>query len=481
MKSLKILLILLFTISISAQNNSNSFKGIWQQEGYGRIIQIKNKKITMFDICKSSCNKNMIVPTRMALKEFRIKKINDTTLMADGFTKYYFYKKDKLPALCTIKVKDNKDPLYNFETLWNTFNENYVYFKERNIDWNALKIKYKSQINQNTTDFELYILLRKMIKEFDDGHSFIIPPKKLMKKYLKYKSDNRKIRKKKILDSLGQDYKLPSIHVDSLRLIAFKNYVINVKTYNYGVLNYGLINKDIALLQINGMEGYANYNIPSNISKEKAEKIYEKKASKSEDYTKDNANGTIYIMDKITEYIKNTKVCIIDLRFNGGGYDEVQIEILKRFATKETLIINKKARNKNGFTPKQSIYLKPNKNTYKGKVYILTSYQTASAAEDFVLGALSAIPNAIRIGSNTTGIFSDILDKKLPNGWEYGLSNEIYESSKGESYEVIGIEPHYKIKYPKKGYWFYKEFYDNKTDKDAAIEKVFELEKTHNH
>jgi C-terminal processing protease CtpA/Prc len=183
-------------------------------------------------------------------------------------------------------------------------------------------------------------------------------------------------------------------------------------------------------------------------------------------------------MDKITEYIKNTKVCIIDLRFNGGGYDEVQIEILKRFATKETLIVSKKARNKNGFTPKQSIYVKPSKNAYKGKVYILTSYQTASAAEDFVLGALSAIPDAIRIGSNTTGIFSDILDKKLPNGWGYGLSNEIYESSKGESYEVIGIEPHYKIKYPKKGYWFYKEFYDNKTDKDSAIEKVFELENT---
>ncbi|MCF6349065.1 MAG: S41 family peptidase [Flavobacteriaceae bacterium] len=473
-----VIILLLITAHIIAQNNIDSTEGVWEQEGYGRIIEIKNKKAIIYDICNTSCNKNTVATSKILIKKYNISSTSKNTLIAqNGVSKYFFNRIDKLPNLCVIKVQNKKDPIYNFEALWQTFNEHYVYFNERKIDWNALKTKYKSRINKNTTDFDLYIILREMIKELNDGHSFIIPPKKVMKKYLHYKSENRKKRKKKILDSLGQDYKLPSIHVDSLRLIIIKNYVKDIKTYNFGVLNYGLINKDVALVQINGMEQFANYNIPSTISEGKAEKRYEKNAQKSENYTKDEANGASYIMDKVISEIKNTKICIIDIRFNGGGFDEVQLEMLKRFATKETLVINKKARNNNGFTQKQSFFVKPTKNAYKGRVYVLTSYQTASAAEDFALGTMSAIPNAIRIGSNTTGIFSDILDKKLPNGWQYGLSNEIYQSPEGKSYEVIGIEPHYKIDYPKKGYWFYKQLYDDKTGKDEAIEKVFELEK----
>jgi len=470
-------ILLLVTTHLIAQNKTNPIEGIWEQEGYGRVVEIKNKKAIIYDTCSTSCNKNTIVPAKMLIKEYNISNSSKNTLIAqNGISKYFFNRIDKLPNLCADKIKNKKDPRYNFEALWQTFNEHYIYFKERKIDWNVLRTKYKAQINKNTTDFELYLILRKMIKELDDGHTFIIPPKKLMKKYLKFRSDNREIRKKKILDSLGQDYKLPSIHVDSLRLVAIKNYVKDVKTYNFGVLNYGLINKDVALVQINEMEQFANYNIPSTISEDKAEKMYAKKANQSENYTQDETNGASYIMEKVISEIRNTKICIIDIRFNGGGFDEVQLEILKRFATKETLVINKKARNNDSFTQKQSFFVKPTKSAYKGKVYILTSYQTASAAEDFALGAMAAIPNAVRIGSNTMGIFSDILDKKLPNGWQYGLSNEVYESLEGKSYEVIGIEPHHKIEYPKSGYWFYKLFHDNNTDKDEAIEKVFELE-----
>ena len=48
-----------------------------------------------------------------------------------------------------------------------------------------------------------------------------------------------------------------------------------------------------------------------------------------------------------------------------------------------------------------------------------------------------------------TGIFSDILDKKLPNACKFGLSNQVYEDTDGISYEAKGISVHIISTIPK--------------------------------
>jgi C-terminal processing protease CtpA/Prc len=45
------------------------------------------------------------------------------------------------------------------------------------------------------------------------------------------------------------------------------------------------------------------------------------------------------------------------------------------------------------------------------------------------------------IGTPTAGMLSDNLNKVLPNGWTYSLSNEIYTAADGEVYEGRGIAP----------------------------------------
>jgi len=50
-------------------------------------------------------------------------------------------------------------------------------------------------------------------------------------------------------------------------------------------------------------------------------------------------------------------------------------------------------------------------------------------------------PRVVRIGENTQGVFSDVLDRKLPNGWRFGLPNEIYRDSKGKVFDGAGISP----------------------------------------
>ncbi|WP_286760639.1 S41 family peptidase [Salegentibacter sp. UBA1130] len=161
---------------------------------------------------------------------------------------------------------------------------------------------------------------------------------------------------------------------------------------------------------------------------------------------------------------------IVDLRFNGGGYETVALELLNYFVAQDKEIIKIKARTKEGFTPAQIISLQPETQNPK-KIYLLISPVTASAAEIFALGALS-YSNIEILGTKSAGIFSEILWKKLPNGWEYSLSNEVYMDREGRAYEKEGVPVDYELNYPTKRFMFYKSFYSNNEFSDLAIEKV---------
>ncbi|WP_415373843.1 hypothetical protein [Patiriisocius sp. Uisw_017] len=69
------------------------------------------------------------------------------------------------------------------------------------------------------------------------------------------------------------------------------------------------------------------------------------------------------------------------------------------------------------------------KKPYTNPVYLLIATESESATKIMILSSLS-IPTVIRIGSNTEGLFLDVLDKTLPTGWEFGLSSEVVSRSK---------------------------------------------------
>jgi C-terminal processing protease CtpA/Prc len=175
--------------------------------------------------------------------------------------------------------------------------------------------------------------------------------------------------------------------------------------------------------------------------------------------------------------LPQAKSYILDLRFNGGGKDAVALDILNHFSNKEKLAYTKKARIEKGFANPQKFKIIPSKNHFSGNVYLLTSHLTASASEILVLASL-ANSNFKRIGSTTEGIFSSTLDKELPNGWEYELSNEVYQDLNGKNYENIGISADYQLEYSTNKDLFLDQLStDLKNKKDTAIELAIELEK----
>jgi C-terminal processing protease CtpA/Prc len=194
------------------------------------------------------------------------------------------------------------------------------------------------------------------------------------------------------------------------------------------------------------MDGFADYQISVDQHWTDYWNKYYEIADESPNYGKDVMDGVKMIMDSIVNNSKDIEEVILDIRFNRGGWDDVALNILGYFTDKEKSVFTKKTRLLDGYSDKQEILLTPSESRLVKQTYLLTSHMTASAAEIMALSALE-VENVTIVGSRTKGIFSDILSKTLPNGWKYGLSNEIYESLEGINFENKGIPPDFEIDY----------------------------------
>ncbi len=466
--NLLFLLLLVASCTENQQNTKPSPNGYWQQLGYGKIMQIRNDSIREYDICKAGCN----LYDESALAE--IGKIDsyskDSLTIRKNLKTYKFVRIQTLPALCTQKNKAT-DPIHNFEVLWNTFNEHYCYFEERNIDWKAVYQTYKPKITAKTSDLELYQIFDDMLSSLNDGHVNLEMPDQIAAEFKR----SEKIKKEQNPTKEKPVNKIELGRKTQSQIANF--YCEKINSHNVGFAKWGMMKDQIAYVQINAMLFLAYYDIPKNLTLNEWGAKYHEIGSKRVFQRQDEIDGAIQLMETIINDIKDAKAVVLDLRFNFGGKDEVALEIIGHFINKQILISRKKAKLNNGFTNHQTLYLEPKKPSFLGEVYVLTSHETASAAELASLATL--LPkNITRIGSNTEGIFSDSLDKRLPNGWEYTLSNEIYEDTKGNSYEGIGVPPDIRINYPKETIDFYNSLLKALSEGgDQAIEKVFQLQK----
>ncbi|MEQ8303067.1 MAG: S41 family peptidase [Cyclobacteriaceae bacterium] len=442
----------------SSEKMELTLNGTWNSLGYGRQINISDDTATFFDIYSGGCSYNKQWSKAIFKDYYEVRKhTSDSLTLRSGFTDYTFVRPSLEPQTCRNKGKET-DPLTNFDALWNTFNENYVSFGLREVNWLQSKTKYRSRLSTQSTDLELYAVLEEMTFELQDGHVWVDTPDAL---------------KNKVEEEEGDTDELRTLVMNFIN----SKYVAHLKTYNHGVINWGVINQDIGYIQINDFEDLASYDIDPSLSGEAFWEGYREKAKASDDYRHDALSGMKAIMSEIFEDIGDTQSCIIDVRFNGGGYDQAGLEVLSYFTPLRVKVFSKKARFEDGFTSLQDIYLEPNGKNYDGNLYLLTSFQTASASEAFIIASQS-LPNVTTIGSNTEGILSDILSKKLPNGWKYGLSNEIYESINGINYERVGIPPDYELNYNRDPLKFYTDLLEELKTNDRAIEKVVAMEAT---
>lgn len=455
-------------LTCEAENKQDgSIEGIWQSIGYGRILTIESDKYAFFDITQISC-----LPVKEgSITDFsgNIELENETLFIKEGFDIYYFEKIEELPTFCKQKVGEGKlsDPLYNFEVFAKTFEEHYAYFELNDINWISLYQNLKGKITSKTAEAELYLVLEEMLDSLGDNHGYVEPTDEV---YGLVEKLSQGVENTEQLKEYG-DFEIARLVAD--------HYLEENLTKDSRIVKWGKMKNNIGYIQVNAMFLHANLNLSDSLIKKNGfvETYFEELEKLSDaEQLEAEVKGIAAVMDKVMNDLWTTQFMILDVRFNGGGTDDVGLEVLSRFNPKRHQVATKKARLKNGFTKDVHIFLELAEKPYTKPLYILTSQQSASATDFMVMSSLE-MRHVKRIGSHTQGAISDALEKRLPNGWYFSLSNEVYLDNQGVCYESIGIPVDYELNYPNDRQTFFRsvaeDLEEDKRNVLKAIEDIY--------
>lgn len=400
---------MIFLMAIVAQADDD-ITGVWQTDGYGWVFDIQPEQITVYQMSSFSCMMIAQVdsfdyqPEQIHIEGVELPgaasmlgRIDLDFMLMDGrlgfssdsITPIYADRIDALPQSCLDGVGNS--PLETFDVLWHMFNENYAFFDVRGVDWQETYNTYRPQV----TEENVSTITMQMLDPLNDDHVGIIG-----------------------LGGVFNSAESPAWALSrgryNLSQLILSDYLMDEPQIvaDYTLL-YGHLTEDIGYLNILGMSYFGE----------------------------DDITTLSEVMPVILDYFADVETLVIDVRFNGGGYDTNAVYLAGYFADERRLAFTKQGWNGSEFLPAQEIYVEPvGEAQFTGEIYLLTSRLTVSAAEVFVM-TMSTFPHVTTVGEATAGALSDILPVFLPDWSVATLSNELYLSADGMSYEGVGIPP----------------------------------------
>ena len=292
----------------------------------------------------------------------------------------------------------------NFEELWKTFFDRYPFFNLRNVDWNEQYDIFRPKVTSTTGEDDLFDIFCHMLSPLNDGHVELVaktsgnerkryfnpePKPRFWQEFTKQEIKNLFKTTQKTLVSNGFEKPRKS----TAWILRY------CKSSNYGYLR---------ILELEGVK--------------------KRKLTAA--------------LDQILSDFKGLDGVIIDIRNNPGGDDSTVIQIVNRFCDRKRVAFHRKTKRGPGeddYSPLKTWHIEPQGDTqFTGPIVLLTCDSVFSGGEVFAL-ALKELPYVTIIGDHTNGIFSYQLEKKLPNGWRYCLSYQVYFSADMVCYEGTGV------------------------------------------
>ncbi|MBZ2162620.1 S41 family peptidase [Alteromonas stellipolaris] len=430
--------------------------GIWQTIGYGYVFDLSDlDSPIVYDIGNNFCLPNHFLTEEahqdgVAINE-ATRQINFDKLFPLSVTKL-----DNLPNVCSDSALTTfTDPEYVFDAtqvlnvFFDHFTEHYAFSDYKNIDWKQLQLDWLQQVNESTSPQQLHDVIDKFLALLRDGHAILFDQS--LNKLSYYPP--REIEAKRRLSAFHLNHPEYATIADVYRYI-YSNWIQIIESYfdadflHYELQNtflYARLQNDLSYLRI------ANFD----------------------------ENDAEQVMQALIPQFNETSGLVIDLRDSDGGSDKVALAI-SAFLINEPLKVSSKHFKLNSGENSQDIMSETRdivvypfststsapSTPYLGKIVVITSQHTPSAAELFLL-ALRARDNVSIIGENSSGAFSDALTKALPNGWGMTLSNESYIAPEGKSFEFVGIPVDEAFEFPS--------ISDIKNRKDSALEHAISL------
>ncbi len=273
------------------------------------------------------------------------------------------------------------NPLALFDQVWGDFDLHYSLFVVKQVNWDSLRTVYRPLAATAVNQFALENIVSGMLSNLHDGH----------------------------VEFRGLSVGAP-LHGNAIApTITYGKYVALGEEFDGGV-SYGRASSSIGYIQISTFEG--------------AELVPE--------------------LDSALSALRGSQGIIIDVRNNDGGLLDNATNAAARFASQRTTVAYVRYRNgpaHTDFTKYLEQQVLPGGPVrYSGDVYLLTSRNTVSAAELFVL-AMRALGHTTVVGDTTAGETGSPFARELQNGWSYQFPESIEYTLAGATFEDIGLPP----------------------------------------
>jgi hypothetical protein len=401
---------------------AQSLDGVWRSEGYGDVFVIKSGEWKSFEVTSTTC-----LPGYTATQSGGAAVDREATFKGQGFRQFFIRAGDSsgkkiihlegaagdrvmdripyLPAPCEHPTTDT--PQNNFEVFARTWAEQYISLDLKHTDWDKIVAANRPKVTSETTPAELFDVLQGMIKPFGDAHTRISAPS-ISKTFRGFK--------------LGEE-RSPKTVLEVTNRAYLKG---ELENFCENQVQYGHAGAGIGYLRILSFERFSAAG--------------------------DHASGLEELnkaLDKIFSE-NGLKALVIDVRINSGGSDALGLAIASRLTAREYLAYSKVARadpvDHNKWTPPVPSMVTPStRPRFFGPIVELTGASTVSAGETFTQSMMGRTPHITRIGENTQGVFSDVLTRLLPNGWTFGLPNEVFLTPQSSAFDGPGVPPDIQV------------------------------------
>ena len=209
---------------------------------------------------------------------------------------------------CVDEEEYANTPRGNFEALWRIMDEHYCFFdykqKEYGLDWDEVRLRYASRIDDTMNGDQLFEVLGAMLGELRDGHVNMYSSWDVARNWSWHEDYPSNISDSLIRRYLGTDYRIAS----SLR--------------------YRILDDNV---------GYV----------------------RCASFASEAGEGNL---DEVMYYLAACRGLIIDVRDNGGGLITAAEKMAARFTNKRVLVgymQHKTGRGRNDFSAMEPQYLNP--------------------------------------------------------------------------------------------------------------------------